>query len=148
MTLTSPTTKNLCPIAELSLIFVCFTDFSFFSVPYSSLRSCDAIEQKSLYDYPDNWNNGTIWKILRNYSLYPYYESRVQNLNFVEVEHSDDDPFRHQISLNLLVEIVADWLIEPLFLLGKLTSSVYCNFSESTLAQFLKDVPLAPKKMH
>ncbi|KAJ4437429.1 hypothetical protein ANN_17573 [Periplaneta americana] len=114
----------------------------------------------------------TVWRLLKEYQLYPYHLQRVQALSpadyparvrFYEAQFTRDGitnfhsqhvwayenpratvPSHHQMrfSLNMWAGIIGDRLVGPHVLVNRLTGQAYSNFLENTIPHVLEDTPL------
>ncbi|KAJ4434007.1 hypothetical protein ANN_16326 [Periplaneta americana] len=114
----------------------------------------------------------TVWRLLKEYQLYPYHLQRVQALSpadyparvrFYEAQFTRDGitnfhnqhvwayenpratvPSHHQVrfSLNMWAGITGDRLVGPHVLVNRLTGQAYTNFLENTIPHVLEDTPL------
>ncbi|KAJ4434371.1 hypothetical protein ANN_22931 [Periplaneta americana] len=83
-----------------------------------------------------NVPHATVWRLLKEYQLYPYHLQRVQALS------PADYPAQVQFSLNMWASIIGDRLVGPHVLVNRLTGQAYTNFLENTIPHVLEDTPL------
>ncbi|KAJ4430312.1 hypothetical protein ANN_22525 [Periplaneta americana] len=83
----------------------------------------------------------TVWRLLKEYELYPYHLQRGQ-YRPCHQQITLHELGSVRFSLNMWAGIIGDRLVGPHALVNRLTGQAYTNFLENTIPHVLEDTPL------